>query len=218
MNLVRIAPKLYISGFREAKHRKDFYRICVSDSRREARFANSHYPINENDLPETFIRYARHIAAETIRQIEQGKRVLIYCHAGRNRSVSCCLYILCKYSDLNLREALHRIRRLHPDEAIMIEIMNFLKYRFNPRREEIKKEERRKKELERKKVEKRRKAKKPEEKKPEGLPNNQMDKLAPGRVNDPQIIHVNLSGKHHRQKRSNKNARYDPDITYQRKY
>lgn len=134
MSIIQIAPRLYVSGYRAAKYCNNFYRICVSDSKREAQYADSHYPIDEYKLPNTFIKYARHVAHEAIQKLEEGRKVLIYCHAGKNRSVSCCLYLLAKYSDLNLNQALRRIRRIHPDEGIMNEIMDFLEYRFHPKK------------------------------------------------------------------------------------
>lgn len=255
MDLIKLAPNLYVSGYRCAERlsKRDFHKICVSDSRREARTAHSHYPIREDILPRTFIDNARHVAAEAIRQIEQGRKCLIFCHKGVNRSVSCCLYILCKYSDLTLREALHRIRRLHPDEAIMREIMDFLEYRFNPRREEKRrqqeakrKEEKRKARQEAKRREERRAAQNAQREElnqatpfPQ-LPGNQGEKLTPlgnsgyalkqieprevglldlPPADRPRIIRVNLNGKHHRQKHSNKKPMKDPrDLTYQRRH
>jgi hypothetical protein len=192
MDLIKLAPHLYVSGYKCANRHPEFYRICVSDSRFHAKHADSHYPIDESSLPQTFIKHARHVAAEAIRQIERGKSVLLFCRLGRNRSVSCALYILCKYSDLTLREALHRIRRLHPDEAIMREIMDFLEYRFNPRREEKRRQQEAKRKEERRKA--RQEAKRREERRiaqnaqrealnqatpfPQ-LPGNQGEKLTP---------------------------------------
>jgi hypothetical protein len=133
MGLIKICENLYVSGAKSAQKRNNIYKICVSDLSRDARGANKHYPIDEDDLPRTFIKYARYVAQDAYEQLKKGIPVLVYCHVGRNRSVSCCLYILAKYCNLTFKEAYAEIRKKHPNEAIMQPIFDFLQYRFKTR-------------------------------------------------------------------------------------
>lgn len=133
MEITRIAPQLYISGYRAAKraNNQSFYKICVSDSKYEARFANSHYPINENQMEQSFKKYANIVAEKAIKHIGNGRNVLIYCHAGKNRSISCCFYLLNKYTDMSYKDSYQWIRRHHYREAMMPEVFRVLKSEFN---------------------------------------------------------------------------------------
>lgn len=130
MDLTRIYHGLYISGSEAARRAKGYYRICVSDFYNDERVAHSHYPINEYDLPNSFIRQMDHVADKAHKQMKKGRRVLIYCHIGVNRSVACCLYYLIKYERVSFSQAYNFVRLRHREVALMYDIRRYLARRY----------------------------------------------------------------------------------------
>lgn len=131
MDIIKIDKNLYISGFKAARRARGFYRICVSDSKAEASIANVHYPIYEDDVPQSFILQKDRVASKIAKKLQEGRKVLVYCHQGINRSVSCVIYFLIKYYNTSYKEAYRYVHHKHPQEDMMPEIYQYLgaKYR-----------------------------------------------------------------------------------------